>query len=103
MSGCGAPFSTSPRRSLIAVWLSTRASPRRWSPKTFGKSSSIAWAHESGKTMSAAAERQRAAQAEPDRLEGFSSPREVEHVFGHDDAIAEFTDALSSGRMHHAW
>ena len=53
--------------------------------------------------MSVAAERQRTAQAEPDRLEGFSSPREVDHVFGHDAAIAEFTDALSSGRMHHAW
>jgi DNA polymerase-3 subunit delta' len=53
--------------------------------------------------MSAAAERQRAASAEPDRLEGFSAPREVEPVFGHDAAIAEFEDALGSGRMHHAW
>ena len=53
--------------------------------------------------MSAAAERQRAAPAEPDRLEGFSSPREVDRVFGHEAAIAEFEDALRSGRMHHAW
>jgi len=53
--------------------------------------------------MSAAAERQRAAPLEPDRLEGFSPPREVERVFGHDAAIDEFEDALRSGRMHHAW
>ena len=53
--------------------------------------------------MSVAAERQRTAQAEPDRLDGFSAPREVDRVFGHDAAIAEFTDALGSGRMHHAW
>jgi DNA polymerase-3 subunit delta' len=53
--------------------------------------------------MSLAAERQRAAPAEPDRLEGFSAPREVDRVFGHDAAIEEFEDALSSGRMHHAW
>ncbi len=53
--------------------------------------------------MSATAERQRTAPAEPDRLEGFSSPREVERVFGHDAAIEEFEDALRSGRMHHAW
>ncbi len=53
--------------------------------------------------MSAAAERQRAAPAEPDRLEGFSAPREVDRVFGHDAAIAEFEDAFRSGRMHHAW
>ena len=53
--------------------------------------------------MSVAAERQRTAQAEPDRLDGFSAPREVDRVFGHDAAIAEFTVARSSGRMHHAW
>jgi DNA polymerase III subunit delta' len=53
--------------------------------------------------MSAAAERQRGATPEPDRLEGFSSPREVEAIFGHDASIAEFEDALGSGRMHHAW
>jgi DNA polymerase-3 subunit delta' len=54
--------------------------------------------------MSMAAERARAAATtEPDRLEGFSSPREVDRLFGHEAAIGEFTDALASGRMHHAW
>jgi DNA polymerase-3 subunit delta' len=53
--------------------------------------------------MSAAAERQRAAPVEPDRLEGFSCPREVDRMFGHEAAIAEFEDALRSGRTHHAW
>jgi DNA polymerase III subunit delta' len=41
--------------------------------------------------------------AEPDRLEGFSTPREVDRVFGHSAALAEFGEALASGRMHHAW
>ena len=50
------------------------------------------------------AERARAAAlAEPDRLEGFSAPREVDRLFGHEAALAELTDALGSGRMHHAW
>lgn len=40
---------------------------------------------------------------EPDRLEGFSSPREVDRLFGHDTALAEFGEALQSGRLHHAW
>jgi DNA polymerase-3 subunit delta' len=53
--------------------------------------------------MSLAAERSRSASVEPDRLEPFSAPREVERVFGHDDAVAEFESALKSGRMHHAW
>ena len=54
--------------------------------------------------MSMATERARAAAlAEPDRLEGFSSPREVDRLFGHEAALNEFTDALASGRMHHAW
>lgn len=51
-----------------------------------------------------AAERARApALAEPDRLDGFSAPREVDRLFGHEAAIGEFADALNSGRMHHAW
>jgi DNA polymerase-3 subunit delta' len=51
-----------------------------------------------------AAERGRAAAAnEPDRLEGFSAPREVEQLFGHEAALGEFTEALASGRLHHAW
>src|SRR5262245_25426801 len=53
--------------------------------------------------MSMIAERTRAASEEPDRLEGFSSPREIDRLFGHEAALAEFNDALASGRMHHAW
>jgi DNA polymerase-3 subunit delta' len=53
--------------------------------------------------MSLAAERSRATLAEPDRLANFSAPREVDRLFGHDEAIGEFQDALDSGRMHHAW
>ena len=40
---------------------------------------------------------------EPDRLEGFSSPREVDRLFGHEAALTEFGDALRGGRLHHAW
>ena len=40
---------------------------------------------------------------EPDRLEGFSAPREVDTLFGHEAALNEFADALRSGRLHHAW
>ena len=50
-----------------------------------------------------AAERSPAALNEPDRLDGFSTPREVDRLFGHEAALSEFDDALSSGRMHHAW
>ncbi len=53
--------------------------------------------------MSAAAERSRNEPIEPDRLDPFSTPREVDRVFGHDAAAAEFESALRSGRMHHAW
>jgi DNA polymerase-3 subunit delta' len=52
----------------------------------------------------AAAERTRQPPAEePDRLEGFAAPREVERVVGHGAARAEFADAIGSGRLHHAW
>ena len=50
-----------------------------------------------------AAERPRAALNEPDRLAGFSTPREVDRLFGHEAALDEFANALESGRMHHAW
>ena len=40
---------------------------------------------------------------EPDRLEGFSSPREVDRLFGHEAALTEFGEALHGGRLHHAW
>ena len=54
--------------------------------------------------MSRAAPKKREDPAEePDRLEGFSSPREVDRLFGHDAARAEFGEALTSGRLHHAW
>jgi DNA polymerase-3 subunit delta' len=53
--------------------------------------------------MSMAAERGRTDAPEPDRLEGFASPREVERLFGHEAAVAEFEDARASGRLHHAW
>jgi DNA polymerase-3 subunit delta' len=53
--------------------------------------------------MSMAAERSRAAPGEPDRLTGFSTPREVDRLFGHEAALNEFADALEGGRMHHAW
>jgi len=51
----------------------------------------------------AAAEKRSAPVEEPDRLEGFSSPREVDRLFGHDAALAEFGEALHGGRLHHAW
>ncbi len=53
--------------------------------------------------MSAAAKRTRSAPVEPDRLEPFSTPRQVERVFGHDEAAAEFLSSLHSGRLQHAW
>ncbi len=45
----------------------------------------------------AAAEKSRVTADEPDRLEGFSAPREVDSVFGHDAARAEFEEALKGG------
>src|SRR5215470_15154136 len=51
----------------------------------------------------AAAEKRAAPVEEPDRLEGFSAPREVDRLFGHDGARTEFGKALRSGRLHHAW
>lgn len=53
--------------------------------------------------MSAAAKQSQGEPVEPDRLEPFSSPREVDRVFGHEDAAGEFEDALRSDRLHHAW
>jgi DNA polymerase III subunit delta' len=53
--------------------------------------------------MSMAAERSSATPGEPDRLAGFSAPREVDQVFGHDGEVSEFTNALVGGRLHHAW
>ncbi len=49
--------------------------------------------------MSVAADRARAPVAEPDRLAAFSSPREVDRLFGHDEALAEFASALAQ-RTH---
>jgi len=53
--------------------------------------------------MSAASKKPNAGPVEPDRLESFSSPRDVDRVFGHDEAAQEFEAALRSGRLHHAW
>jgi DNA polymerase-3 subunit delta' len=53
--------------------------------------------------MSMVAGRSRATAVEPDRLNGFSAPREVDRLFGHYAALREFADALANGRMHHAW
>jgi DNA polymerase-3 subunit delta' len=53
--------------------------------------------------MSMAAERSRPAPVEPDRLDGFSAPREVDRLFGHAAAFGELAEALRGGRMHHAW
>jgi DNA polymerase-3 subunit delta' len=50
-----------------------------------------------------AAERSRGPAAEPDRLAGFSAPREVDRLFGHQSAQQELAAAFESGRMHHAW
>jgi DNA polymerase-3 subunit delta' len=40
---------------------------------------------------------------EPDRLEGFAAPREVERPIGHVAALGELEDAFKSGRLHHGW
>ena len=51
-----------------------------------------------------AAERARAAAlAEPDRLEGFSAPREVDRLFGHAAARGEFVKAESDARRATSW
>ena len=54
-------------------------------------------------SRAATAEKRAAPVDEPDRLEGFSAPREVERLFGHDAALVEFGEALRSFRLHHAW
>lgn len=50
-----------------------------------------------------AAERARTAPSEPDRLQDFSAPREVDRLFGHEAAFSELAEGFHSGRMHHAW
>ena len=40
---------------------------------------------------------------EPDRLDGFPSPRLTERVYGHESAEQEFLSAYNAGRLHHAW
>lgn len=44
-----------------------------------------------------------AAPAEPDRVPGAPHPRETPRIFGQDAAIADFTAAARSGRLHHGW
>ncbi len=40
---------------------------------------------------------------EPDRLEGAPHPRETAALFGHAGPQADFLQAFTSGRLHHAW
>jgi len=40
---------------------------------------------------------------EPDCEAGCVPPREIEDLFGHDAAMAQFNSARNSGRLHHAW
>lgn len=40
---------------------------------------------------------------EPDRLPGAPHPRERDVLFGQEEAERAFRDALSAGRLHHAW
>jgi DNA polymerase-3 subunit delta' len=53
--------------------------------------------------MSMTGERSRGGPSEPDRLDQFSAPREVDRLYGHEEALREFTEAFASGRLHHAW
>ena len=40
---------------------------------------------------------------EPDKLEGFPSPRHTGRLYGHAAAEQEFLSAYNTGRLHHAW
>ncbi|MFO7759591.1 MAG: DNA polymerase III subunit delta' [Roseovarius sp.] len=40
---------------------------------------------------------------EPDRVEGAPHPRETVRLIGQGAAEADFLDALTTGRLHHAW
>lgn len=40
---------------------------------------------------------------EPDRVEGAPHPRETARLIGQGAAEADFLDALTTGRLHHAW
>jgi len=40
---------------------------------------------------------------EADRLDGFPHPRETRKLLGHAQTERELTQAVASGRMHHAW
>jgi DNA polymerase-3 subunit delta' len=40
---------------------------------------------------------------EPDRIDGAPHPRETATVIGQAEAEAQFLDAYTSGRLHHAW
>jgi DNA polymerase-3 subunit delta' len=44
-----------------------------------------------------------AALPDPDRVEGAPHPRETERLIGQGAAEADFLDALTTGRLHHAW
>jgi len=40
---------------------------------------------------------------DPDCEAGCTPPREIEDLFGHEAALAQFEAARKSGRLHHAW
>ena len=40
---------------------------------------------------------------DPDRVEGAPHPRETARLIGQGAAEADFIDALTTGRLHHAW
>ena len=40
---------------------------------------------------------------EPDRLDGFPTPRHTERLYGQENAETGFLQAFASGRLHHAW
>lgn len=40
---------------------------------------------------------------EPDTLEGFSSPRTIKNIYGHESAEKEFVNTYQLNRLHHAW
>jgi DNA polymerase-3 subunit delta' len=39
----------------------------------------------------------------PDCESGCAAPREIDDLFGHEAAVAQFDTARNSGRLHHAW
>ncbi len=77
-----------------------RPSLRLWSPKTSGRRSPRACAHDEGCGRKVS----RLPVDEPDQARRLFGPaRGRSRLFGHDAARAEFEEALKGGRLHHAW